>query len=159
MKYDAEYIVDVILDVVKDNLNTKLSDISTEKNDSITLADIPSSAYFFNHMPVNNNISSFVVYGITETEVLDNAGMGVLKRYSVDIELVLSGLTNKSRETLERTLMRYTRAIEEVLAENWDNINLTGKLILNQIPAQTFQIEESGELFRVAGVRALIETS
>ena len=159
MKQDAESIVDIILTIVKTNMNTKLAEITAEKNDGITLSDIPDAAYYFNHIPKNNNRSSFVVYGITNTEILDNAGMGVLKRYSIDIEIALSGLTNKGIETLERSLMRYTRAIEEVLAENWSNKTLYGTLELTQIPSQTFALEVSGELLRVAGVRATVETN
>jgi hypothetical protein len=71
MKYDLENLLDDIETVLKTNLNTKITQLNTEKSDAIVLRSVPSQAYFFETLDQRvANYNPFILYGIEEIETV-----------------------------------------------------------------------------------------
>jgi len=126
---DAESVGFKILDLLGDNLSTKLTAIQTEKSDSIVLDNI--RRYFFGDredVPSSQNMPAIIVKVRSATP----QPIAVDGRYRdeivVEIDCIIDGnmnlaVTVDSRsydwgEILDMKIMRYARAIVEILAEN-----------------------------------------
>lgn len=122
---DIEILAADIETFLKANLNTKISAISSEKNDSISLSTIDSAAYFFQSMDEKvANYDPFVLYGVVEMPISDPV-MGCANLKGLTYQVIICMVDNKNDATKDKSkrALRYSRCLEELFASNYDKIH------------------------------------
>lgn len=160
-KLDTERLLKSFRTTLINNLSTKLTAITAEYlvedtaefGASITLEPVDSTAYFFNSEPMSLNIGVFIIIGVQAITSISR-GPSVAKGYEVFITIAHTGLKNNNiHNSIESKLLRYTRAIQEVVSENFDQVvpgfSLAG---VSELPAQPELQLESGETLRASGL-------
>lgn len=151
MKIDIEYYLDQVESFVKANLNNKLSEIDTEKNDGITLKPINDKAVVFqtlNAFPVN--FDPVLFYGIdsVQGESIESANE---ETYQIEISIILA---DKADKATEKKLLRYHRALKEIFQENYFKIgNTREKVRVTSLSPISFTLQNTTNPFRAIGVR------
>lgn len=112
---DEEFWVLKIINLLKSNLNTKITAINAEKADTITLSTVDANAYYYytfgTTMP---NYSPFVVFAVdVETEA--TVGGQFSERIKLMVQMIVPNGMVANPLTLYSTLARYRRAIKDVM--------------------------------------------
>lgn len=149
-RYDLEMLLTDVLAVMTDNLNTKITSINTEKNDSITLSQVNSSAYFLQTMDAAQaNFSPFILYGVED--ILSVAsGPGTAKHYQLQVALLMENLDEPN---IAKRMFRYSRALEEIFQENWHLLNNGIKLNIQSLVPENFVALNTTRPYHVVGLR------
>lgn len=152
--YDIEALLGDIETFMKANLNTKLTAISTDKNDGISLLPVDSNGYFFQTLNDKvTNYDPFVFYGLQD---IDNKGgqagigPGTEKKYSISVMICVSD-TGQDVNITKRVL-RYSRALSELFETSWDRVGKSIKLKVQSLVPIPFTDINTSENFRVVGV-------
>lgn len=115
-KIDIEVIEAKFLQVIQDNLSAKLTEINTDKGDSL-LTDIDNSNYLNDFYQSELTPSLFIHYGISEPETVI-AGSEFATNWTLFFDVYLNDQNNLS--TVRKRIIRYTRALYEVIQENYN---------------------------------------
>lgn len=160
-KLDTERLIKNVESVLQANLTTKLTEITNEYSTedtaeyggSVTLETIANGSYFRNGPPDNLNLPIWLVTGV-QSITTKTRGPAVAKEIELFILIGHSGLrNNKTHNLVESKLMRYARAVEEVLSANFAKIAAGCSLVeITQMPAQSELQNDSGETLRIAGL-------
>lgn len=117
-KYDLESLLADTLTVLSNNLNTKISEITTEKGDSLELKTIPTDAYFLQTLNDRMaNFDPFVFYGIGEIKPADGAKAGY-SGYNVQVEVLVCVRDSGLVDGIAKQMFRYGRALKEIFESN-----------------------------------------
>lgn len=150
-KYDVEDLIDGLDTILKASLNTKIAALNAEKNDSITLADIPNEAYFFQDLKLQDvqAYDNFLLYGLGEPKIEAQGP------YTAEIERLFYVIVVK--DTAENSvylkkLLRYRRILKEIFEENFTKNGLGGRLIVTSLAPVDYEVMGSGTTFRAVGV-------
>jgi len=150
-KYDTESFLKQLITLLKANLNTQISAINTEKAD-FSIDTIDDDAWYFQNL--NDNVFNntvFVAYGIeANAKVSEPQQDNYVKEISVFIEVSMSDDGDTTNENVMWRLLRYTRALEEVVFKNYQKIDSRAKLRVKNLEPTSFSLE--GRLFRSAGI-------
>ena len=157
-KFDAERFSDRIKFFLENNLGAKLTQITADfaaedlaAGRTITLENPDSNAFFLNTITPSPNVNPFIVI-ILDSVTPTSAGPLSAKEYVFTVILGHSGLKNVAWDDIQRKLMRYTRAIEEVLMERFAQLFGHSQIKLNGISFnQEIEIKE-GQFLRVNGL-------
>lgn len=114
-KIDIEVIEAKFLQIVQDNLPAKLTEINTEKGDSL-LTNISNSNYLNDFYQSELTPSLFIHYGISDPETI-SVGSDFAINWTVYFDVYLNDQNNLS--TVRKRIIRYTRALYEVIQENY----------------------------------------
>ncbi len=155
-KFDAEDMLDGILQIMTDGLNARIAAIEAEKvaagkGLTPTLAAIPTDGYYlqsWSEKILMTNPSIF--YGIEEVTTIDG-GFGAAKKYKLFAEIVLvdSGMTADA----DKRILRYTRALEEIFTEAFKNTAEVGRAIIETVRPASFKLDlDSSEEMKVGGI-------
>lgn len=119
-KNDLESVCLALETFMRARLNTKLSEITTEKNDGIVLPTVPDAAYVFEYWGEEvANFNPVVLYGFAGMEAADGPGPGVVEQIRMQIGVVLN---DDGSAELIRKLLRYQRALKEIFLSGWDRV-------------------------------------
>lgn len=134
--YDIEQLLTDIKTILVDNLNVKITAINTEKNDSITLDSIESSAYFMQGMDgPQTNFDPFVYIGVTD--IKGEEGLMSYTATLLDIAVAIIVADEGQDVEMWKRMFRYQRALREVFEENFDFKAGTVKLsVRSQVPIE-----------------------
>lgn len=155
-KFDVESLLEMVKDIMVggDALNVKLDAITAEKTDAVldpVLAPIGADAYFEQTWDDNIlNKSPAIFYGIEDVQS-DDGGAGVVaKTYKVFCEVVMvKGITGDDA----RRIFRYSRALEELFAENFKPAVAAGTFKVEQVRPVSVKMElDSSEEIKIGGV-------
>ena len=150
-KYDIENFFNDLETYLKSSLNSKITEINTEKNDGITLNPVANDAYFFLNLDESvANYDPFIFYTIAGVES-DGIGPHTGKSYLIDVALIMSNPGNDA-DARSRTL-RYHRALEELIESAFSKITDSINLKVNSLEPVTFASQEDSRLFRAVGVQ------
>jgi hypothetical protein len=152
-KYDLEDLCADIATVLQTNLNSKLSEIDSEKNDGIVLKQVTGDAYFFQEL--NNKVANFdpfVLYGVESVQTLSQEGAAA-QVATISVVIVVSdpGLDPE----LPKRMIRYARALHEIFEENYSLLRLSSKLIIQNLMPVSFNLLNSSQSYRAAGVNLI----
>ena len=157
-KMDAERFSDRIKLLLEDNISAKLTEITNDfaaedaaAGRTITLEDIPSDGYFLNTSSTSPNINPFVIIVLDNVSV-SSAGSSAARNYNFVIIFCHSGMKNESSDNIQRKLLRYTRAIEEVYLEKFDQLGGYSKIKLNGTEYNQEHDTKRGQIIRVSGI-------
>lgn len=115
-KFDIESFRDYFLGLFQANLAAKVSEINSEKNDGITIVDIPAAQYFNDLNAAVVNYHTFIFYGFPEIKTTDRRGTSFSLEITMSVEVVIS--ESEGGTETENKIMRYTRALAEIIAES-----------------------------------------
>ena len=139
-RHDFETLLDEFQSVISSNLNTKITAIVAEKGDSITPPALDSNAYFLQTLDeAVANFDPFMVYGIEDIQI-ESEGPLINEKVFISAVIVL---TDNGRTNMNRIMFRYSRALKEVLQENWQIDNTSSKIRVNRYTVVPFESLDS----------------
>lgn len=141
-KYDIEQCLLDVKAVLVSYLNTKLAAITTEKNDTITLKTIDSSAYFIHSMDGPQvNYDPFIYIGLQAIE-----GDGQMGASPSQLSIAVAAVVADEGQDVElwKRMFRYQRAIREVFEEHFEEQAGTFKFVVkDQVPIEISLLNDS----------------
>lgn len=154
MSRDFESILDSVKTILVDNFNTKLTEISTEKNDNITLPPIDSNAYFLQSLDESiANFDPFIAYGIEDIETT-SIGPRSADRLLISIVIVLA---DNGRDNINRIMFRYSKALKQIFEDNWQLVESSTKINISSSTVVPFRSLDSSATYKAVGIE--IETT
>jgi len=155
MKYDIEIAEADLLALVKVQLPAKLTEITAEKADSITLA-VPADAEYFNGTDdsVDNRALS-VYYGLID-DTPNSIGSATAEEGRFMFLFYLNEL-NQKQGVIRKKLFRYIRALKEIFEENFDYFPYLSTFKIVTIAPQSWRENETSPAYKVGGI--YIETA
>jgi hypothetical protein len=132
-KYDLENVLDSIKTFLQANLNTQIAALNTEKNDGITLKTVDSTSYHMQYLQDRADLGDpLVLYGEMDEAVTDMAGGTAASTYRLGVLIILQD--NGTDPDIVRRLLRYRRAVADVVSANWASIANENKSRIVLIP-------------------------
>lgn len=152
-KYDAESLIADLETILKADLNDKLSEITAEKGDGLELKSVDSNAYIFQTQ--NDTIANydpFIYFEISEVETL---GIGPATSEKIFVTIVILVVDSGQDLSIGKRLIRYSRALKEVIEANWDKIPHTLKMSVKSLSPSPFRyaFANSADTYRAVGVQ------
>lgn len=150
-KYDVEQFLNDLATTLQASLNTQIDAVTTDKADGMTLKHVDATnAYFLQTLNEKvANYDPFILYGIDKSPT-DAIGPTSAKKYSITIVLTLADEGTDLK--IVTRLLRYQRAMVEVLEANWDKIGDGLKLKLDELAPVAWTQQNSNANFQSIGV-------
>ena len=122
MMYDEEQMIRDIEAAFKAGLDAEITAINTEKNDSLVLDLIPSDKYIFETLDsrVMNYKGFFILYGLVDTPIRDASTDNFIEDVVVTFQVATFDKGEKARSNTMYKLLRYRRALKQVIMKNPD---------------------------------------
>lgn len=148
-EFDTEDLLWGIKDFMVDDFSTVLSTISAYKNDGITLEEIPDENFFVIDAP-GGEVSErgpFMMIDITRPVDAEPCGDALLEKIEILISVFHPGLMQHPTEQINRSLLRYSKAVQMVLKANFIPNKFPG-LTVAKIGSIEYPLkkDETGEL-------------
>jgi hypothetical protein len=151
--YDVEVFLSNIETILKNNLNSKLASIDTEKNDGITLKTLVSDAYFFQELNSKvANYNPFLLYGVEDLGTKAVEGFSVQE---VTVSIVIVVTDDGEDQNIAKRMLRYSRALQEVFEENFCLVENSVKLIIQNLMPVEFNMLNSSDSYRAVGINLI----
>jgi len=152
MAYDAECLEAELLAIVQNNLGAKLTEISTEKGDSLSLPDIDSADYYSSMVYQEINADPFIRYGITASDPDDQNMTSVTARsYTVIFEVVF--MEDFSGDDTRKKAFRYIRALKEVIDANFNKLRSASVIdVIEVLPTDFVANDDQSTVYKIGGV-------
>lgn len=149
-KYDLETLVYETEAFLKKNLNAQLRAIDSEKNDSITLEPISEKAYAI--ISMDDQVMNFDPFVFIDVNAIDAEPLGpvTLKTFTI-LVLIISEQANNPDKT--KRLLRYQRALQELVQTNWKSISGGIAFKIQEIPVQDIILINSSNFHKMSGVQ------
>ena len=153
MRYDAEMAIFDVLDLYKDKLNAAITAINSEKNDGLVLDAIPNDTYVFDNFPsqvVNYEVA--LVWGLSSGEsVKSSQENNFIEPINITLEICVADDGGEDRLNQLKKLLRYSRALQAVIMENYDVLRGYGRPVIRSLEPNGFSL--SNKLFLCAGIQ------
>lgn len=158
LKQDLEVILDSIVTLIKNKLNTKLSAISSEKGGSVPLPAIDTSNDSFglpngiSILTLNEkifNVDPFIHLEITDIQSTSMPGITANK---VSLAVLAVKADEGDNANIHRTMLRYMRALQEIFEENFDDLAVGSKYSIENLAPRTLGELDTVKTFRGSGV-------
>jgi len=153
-RYDIERLLDDVSALMKASLNTKLAAIQAEKDillgsDNFNVKQVNDKAWFDSLNEVVTNYDPFIYYGITVNEVTGEQGAT-----AEDVQLFIMVLVadNQADKFIIKRMLRYVRALKEIVQENFDKLQCTSKFRVETVAPQDVKNTESGAYHKMSGI-------
>lgn len=151
-KYDIESFMADVEAFLKANLNTKITAINSEKNDTITLPSIPDEGYFLQTLnDTVTNYNPFIFFGVDSVET-EGTGPANKDAYSVDVILCFADQGADAPGAVAKKLYRFSRVLGDLFKENYDRIGRAGKIKVKSLSPVSFKFLNSSDDYRAVGV-------
>lgn len=148
-RHDFEEILESVKQIMVDNFNTKLTSITAEKGDSITLPEVVDAAYFMQSMnDAAANFDPIIVYGI---ENIETVSIGPQSSEKIFISAVVL-ITDNGRDDINLIMFRYSRALKEIFEENWQIHNSSSKIRVSRSTVIPFEALDSSATYKAIGI-------
>ncbi len=148
-KIDLETVEEKILEIVQNNLPAKITEINTEKGDAL-LEQIPNKDYYSDFYQEELTASLFIHYGIAESQVQSVRG-DFATTWNIFYNVLVEQQNDLSN--IRKKILRYTRALQEVITDNADKISryTTSPEILSIAPEDLTDITNQTP-FKMGGI-------
>ena len=149
--FDTECLLKKTSELMKAKLNTELGLIDTEKAD-YELDPINDNAWYFQNLDDEAfSYATFVVWGMYDNpEQTDSQNNNAMKANRMFFEVCLPDDGGPINENVFYKLLRYTRALEQVVDKNYDKIRSGLKVQVSSLSPTSFDL--GGKTFRSAGI-------
>jgi len=149
-KYDIESFLADIETLLKAHLNTAISALNTEKNDSITLASVDSAAYFLQSLngPVAN-FDPYILYGVTDIKSASAESASVS---DLTVQVIIVQSDNGQDENISKRMYRYGRVLQETFEDHFQENSLSIKMKIQSLVPISYEQLNSSFRSRAVGV-------
>jgi hypothetical protein len=148
--YDVEKLLDAIEAYFKANLNNKITQINTEKGDTL-LDPVNQSAFLLGNLESENkSYSPFVLIQIADV-TSSFAGNVVAENYQIEVLMFLQDDYNSTNNW--RQVLRYWRALKEVSSDAWDRVAKGMQADISSLAPVSFKETQTSNPMRVFGVQ------
>lgn len=154
MLYDIETLLDDLKNLLQEKLNTKIDAIALEKSTSeitFDMQQVQESSYHYQTWSdkILTQVPA-IFYGIEEIQA-NGVGPATLEVYKIFVEIII--LDNGNDPYTQRRLLRYSRALKEVLQENYDSFPWSNKTKIETVRPVSFSLnQDTSEEIHVGGV-------
>ncbi len=148
-KFDLESFLDGIATIYQANLSAKLLEIAAEKADGMVLKPVANEAYFFQNLGGKSmNYNPCILVGLQD---IQSEGRGPHTLQSMVVNVVLILADEGEDVNVGRRMLRYSRALREVLEANWSDPSILKSEVSSLVPID-FKLLESDQLYRAVGI-------
>jgi len=154
VKYDTERLLNDLKEIVQSNLNTKINEIQAEKAtllgaSNFAVPEVHDDAWFDSLDDKTVNFDPYVYYGVSDNTVIELAGAET-SDVSIFFTVVLH--YNGSDAAMFRKMLRYIRALQEIVAENFDAIPCASNLTVKTISPTDMKDLDGDTFHKIGGV-------
>jgi hypothetical protein len=146
MIYDVEDLFFEIEAIVKNNLNAKIVAVEAEKTakgKGLALEQIASDAFYTQTWDDNIwNKSPAVMIALDTIRPISNDSLNA-QIVPIVVEIILvKGINEAADGDTTRRILRYSRALKEIIEQNFDNNELRARIKVETIRPTSFRLEE-----------------
>jgi hypothetical protein len=153
VKYDIEEYLLQIETYLKANLNTEISAMNLEKNDTIILKTVSDSAYFI--QTLNDSVANYnphVLLGVDEIQATP-IGPATVKAVTFSIIIILQDSIEDL--SIGRRMLRYGRVLEDLFNRGFNAIFPHASFkVLSLVPIAITAVN-SNDPYRAVGVQVV----
>ena len=148
--YDVEQLTKDLLQLVKDNLNTEITKIQTQKGNDFELKLIAEPTAYYPSLDDNIlEFDPFVYYGIGDNDILSN---GPESSDNLEIFFTVVFTNENDDDNNYWRSLRYIRALRKVFENNYDSIPEAGDLKLGVITPQNLKDLDDDTFYKLSGI-------
>lgn len=151
---DIETLLLRIETYLKANLNTAITALNTEKNDSLVLAQVVDDAYFLQSF--NQRIANYDPHILIALDDVQGSGIGpgVAKTLVFTVVLILAD-TNDMDLMIGIRMLRYGRVLEDLFNRGFSKILPSANFKVNSLVPIAFTSLNSNDPYRAVGVEVV----
>jgi hypothetical protein len=148
--FDLENLMDSLDAYFKANLNTKITAINAEKNDSIILPLLDTNAFILGDLEnTNKNFNHFILIQMTNSNTIV-VGNQVAQEYTIEILMFMSD--NYQEKQSWRKVYRYWRALLETAQGAWDKTRIGSKADITTLNPISVDVNQSSNSMKLFGI-------
>lgn len=157
-KQDIEVMINSVVGLIKNNLNARLTAIAAEKNDGITLPalDVNNAIAVISLNDKIMNYDPFVFIGV---EDIQTEGFGPASSHEVQLSVVLIKSEDLNTTYMWQQMLRYMRAISEVIEQNFADLLCGGQIRIKNLAPKDITELNSSKQFRGTGISLSLPVS
>lgn len=162
--YDTERLLSDLENVLKTKLNTKIAAITAEKDALGVTLDLPTvdvneGIFFQTWDDKILNSSPGILYGLRDSVADGSPYSATAEKLTLFVEVYFTNPMNEADDgSGVRRILRYMRAIKEIVQENFDSNEILSKIKIKTITPLSFRLDnDSSDEIKVGGVE--LETS
>jgi hypothetical protein len=150
-KYDEENIIKDLIAMVQTFLPAKIAAINTEKNDALVLPLIANDKYIFETLDsrIMNYKDFFVMYGLIDTPIKEKSNGNVIEDVGITLQIGTFDKGEKERSNTLYKLLRYRRALREIVIENPDVFRGYAKSIVASLKPDAFPFDNNSVILTI----------
>lgn len=151
MMYDEELMIKDIEAIFKLKLNTEIDLINVEKNDALILENIPSDKYIFETLDsrILNYKGFFIMYGLIDTPLREISTDNALEDVMVTFQVGTFDKGEKTRANTLYKLLRYRRALKQVIMKNPDMFRGYAKPLMASLKPDAFPYQNKSIILTI----------
>lgn len=153
--YDEEMMVKDTETLFKANLNTEIDLINTEKGavsgDVLFIENIPSDKYIFTTLDsrILNYRGFFILYGLADTPVRDQTTDNFIEDAVITFQVATFDKGEKTRSNTIYKLLRYRRALKQVIMKNPDMFRSYAKPLVSSLRPDAFPYDSKNVILTI----------
>lgn len=138
--YDAEDVIRDIETCYKAKLDAEIAIVNADKNDALVLESIPADKYLFETMnsTLLNYKGFWVSYGLIDTPIREVQADNFVQDVVVTFQVMTFDKGDKNRTNTLYKLLRYRRALEQVIIKNPDIFRGYAKPLMASLKPDAF---------------------
>jgi hypothetical protein len=151
MFYDEELMIKDLETTFKAKLNAEIDCINAEKNDALVLDHIPSDKYIFETLDsrILNYKGFFIMYGLIDTPVRDADLNNFIEDVTVTVQVATFDRGEKDRSKTMYKLLRYRRALKQVIMKNPDMFRNYAKPVMASLKPDAFPYDRNNIILTI----------
>lgn len=155
MFYDEEQMIRDIETIFKAKLNAEIDLINAEKSavsgDDLFIPNIASEDYIFETIDsrVNNHKGFFVLYGIVDTPIREVQEGNFIEDLTVTFQVGTFDNGEKERSNTLYKLLRYRRALKQVIMKNSDIFRSYAKPLVGSLKPDALPYERNRVILKI----------
>jgi len=149
--YDEEWMIRDIEATFKEKLDAEITCINTEKNDALVLDLIPSEKYIFETLDSRllNYKGFFILYGLVDTPIRESNINNFLEDVVVTFQVATFDRGEKERSKTMYKLLRYRRALKQVIMKNPDMFRGYAKPLVSSLKPDVFPYDRNNVILTI----------
>lgn len=155
MLYDEEQMLLDIESTFKSSLNTEIDCINTEKGavpgDALYIEQIPTDKYIFETLDsrILNYKGFFVMYGLVDTPLREANINNYIEDVTATFQIATFDKGEKTRQNTLYKLLRYRRAIKQVIMKNPDMFRSYAKPLVASLKPDAFPYDNKKIILKI----------
>lgn len=155
MKYDEESMILDIESLYKGKLNTEIDKINTEKGavsgDPLFIDNIPSDKYIFETLDsrVLNYKGFFIMFGLIDTPLREPNENNFIEDVTLTFQVATFDKGEKTRSNIMYKLLRYRRALKQVIMNNSDVFRGYAKPLVASLKPDAFPYQNKSIILTI----------